>query len=95
MLCMCVCACVRVSCWVVQRRFCLMCIAYSYLCVPFHQCALCLLHLFTSRVPPLEPVKSSGMSNESRNVLMITFEDSVEPVKLCVCVCVCVCVYIC
>ena len=50
------------------------------------------------------------MSDESRNVLVVTFEDSAEPVKVCVCVCVyasmcvcvlcasvcaCVCVYVC
>ena len=39
------------------------------------------------------------MSDESRNVLVVTFDDSAEPVKVCVCVCVlcgvcsvCVCV---
>ena len=31
--------------------------------------------------------KSFGMSNESRNVLVVTFEDSAESVKVCVCVC--------
>ena len=37
------------------------------------------------------------MSDESRNVLVVTFEDSAEPVKVCVCVymCVCVCVCVC
>ena len=29
------------------------------------------------------------MSDESRNVLVVTFEDSAEPVKVCVYVCVC------
>ena len=37
------------------------------------------------------------MSDESRSVLVVTFEDSAEPVKVCVCVCVrvCVCVHVC
>ena len=44
------------------------------------------------------------MSDESRNVLVVTSEDSTEPVKVyvcasacvwCVCVCVCVCVCLC
>ena len=36
------------------------------------------------------------MSDESRNVLVVTFEDSAESVKVCVCVCVCVvCVCVC
>ena len=37
-----------------------------------------------------ESFKSFGMSDESRNVLVVTFEDSAEPVKVCVCVHVCV-----
>ena len=32
------------------------------------------------------------MSDESRNVLVVTFEDSAEVVKVCVCVCVPLCV---
>ena len=44
--------------------------------------------------------KSFGMSDrdESRNVLVVPFEGSTEPVKVCVCVCVhvlCVCVCVC
>ena len=38
------------------------------------------------------------MSNESRNVLVVTFEDSAEPVKVGVgmmCVGVCICVHVC
>ena len=47
------------------------------------------------------------MSDESRNVLVVPFEDSAEPVKVCVCartcclwcvcvsVCVCLCVCVC
>ena len=49
-----------------------------------------------------ESFKSLGMSNESRNVLVVTFEDSAEPVKVCVCgwvyvvcVCFCLCFYVC
>ena len=34
-----------------------------------------------------ESFKSFGMSDESRNVLVVTFEDSAEPVKVCVCTC--------
>ena len=30
------------------------------------------------------------MSDESRNVLVVTFEDSAEPVKVCACPCMCV-----
>ena len=62
------------------------------------------LHLFTSSHLR---VLGFGMSDESRNVLVVTFEDSTEPVKVyvcasacvwCVCVCVCVvcvCVRVC
>ena len=32
------------------------------------------------------------MSDESRNVLVVTFENSAESVVVSVCVCVCVCV---
>ena len=35
------------------------------------------------------------MSDESRNVLVVTFEDSAGPVKVCVCVFVCTCVHVC
>ena len=52
-----------------------------------------------------ESFKSLGMSNESRSVLVVTFEDSAEPVKVCVggwvyvvcgvCVCFCLCFYVC
>ena len=41
-----------------------------------------------------EPFKSFGMSDESRNVLVVTFEDSAEPVKVCACVCACMCVHV-
>ena len=40
------------------------------------------------------------MSDESRNVLVVTFEDSEEPVKVCACprmcvhACACVCGYV-
>ena len=42
-----------------------------------------------------ESFKRFGMSDESRNVLVVTFEDAVEPVKVCVCMCACVCVCVC
>ena len=35
------------------------------------------------------------MSDESRNVLVVTFEDSAKPVKVCVCVYVCACMRAC
>ena len=35
------------------------------------------------------------MSDESRNVLVVTFEDSANPVKVCTCVHACVCVCVC
>ena len=35
------------------------------------------------------------MSNESRNVLVVTFEDSAESVKVCVCVCACLSMCMC
>ena len=40
-----------------------------------------------------ESFRSFGMSDESRNVLVVTFEDSAEPVKVCVCVRACVRAY--
>ena len=52
-----------------------------------------LLHLFTSS--DLRVLEEFGMSDESRNVLVVTFEDSTEPVKVCVCVCVCVMCVVC
>ena len=40
--------------------------------------------------PLRESFKSFRMSDESRNVPVVTFEDSAEPVKVWVCVFVCV-----
>ena len=56
-----------------------------------------------------ESFKSFGVSDESRNVLVVTFEDSAEPVKVwvggwvyvvcgvrvCFCLCFYVCVHVC
>ena len=35
------------------------------------------------------------MSDESRNVLVVIFEDSAGTVKVCMCSCVCVCMCVC
>ena len=56
---------------------------------------------FCSPLQISESFKSFGMSDESRNVLVVTFEHAAEPVKECVCVlflvcvCFCLCLYVC
>ena len=66
----------------------LMCLCINDCYVPY-VCCIC------SPLQISESFKSFGMSDESRNVLVVTFEDSANPVKVCTCVHACVCVCVC
>ena len=76
-----------------------------HVCVSVLVCTSCCVLSSSRQIS--ESFKSFGMSDESRNVLVVPFEDSAEPVKVCVCarvlfvvcvcfhLCLCVCVCVC
>ena len=77
--------------------FCIKYLCSIITCLYINDCYVPCVCCICSPLQISESFKSFGMSDESRSVLVVTFEDSTEPVKVCMCVheCVCACACVC